>query len=736
MSCCAGSGFRSGIPVRTVGIGCAVAVLILVCVRHRSLLARSSRAALGNAAGWVIGFCLLYVLAYLFTMPPATDEYLPLAWSGNIDLLHYLLYARQSLDLEPSNLAGFSFFGYVYLQTPGVFYVLGGFSMLFGADLMSSMMPMQLAVTALVGVLVARVSHAVFRMSVASALVIGGIFISGPFFRYVASAYFLSTLMSMPILLYLLWTTVAYRPQRWLDVPVAIRFGSAYVLLLFIYPFLFFVALAAQTGAVALRFGADLQTGEVGWSSWRDAGRKTVPTVCAMLAPLGVLVLVLRQRLEWVLDMVLGLSEPGVAGWPLDMISPLAILGLPGTVGDIGQVWSPAGQAWAIGGFCTIGVMCGLLYFGLFRGRTTPGQRTFAGLAGASFVSYSAYFVVVDQSYQQWKLASYSTLPLSFVVLSTAVWLCRQSPTFARVTRTTLGRHSRMALLVTGGVGLIGGNLWMHALGDAALVRFPATLRNIAMVDALPFFREMSIEMDPDPANVPTMLALHFLPSKRVHVVGPTFFPNEPLALEHVSRLRPHLMQNYGCQGIGHDETVTVPGVGCLLLAPPSLALDTVYPFNSSFLFVAERRLGQREPDGRWNIDSTVHLNLMADPRRVGVGREVHVNLRLSPYLAPDTSGQRAMFSWGAGRRAEVRLYPDFPKSTNTLYLYILRAKLSVRPAQVDGIYVNIISHGSTPARTRACSDTTPRPDALYRALSRLDAVSDQAHVNVTHCQI
>ena len=81
-------------------------------------------------------------------------------------------------------------------------------------------------------------------------------------------------------------------------------------------------------------------------------------------------------------------------------------------------------------------------------------------------------------------------------------------------------------------------------------------------------------------------------------------------------------------------------------------------------------------------------------------------------------------------------LYPDFPKSTNTLYLYILRAKLSVRPAQVDGIYVNIISHGSTPARTRACSDTTPRPDALYRALSRLDAVSDQAHVNVTHCQI
>ena len=35
---------------------------------------------------------------------------------------------------------------------------------------------------------------------------------------------------------------------------------------------------------------------------------------------------------------------------------------------------------------------------------------------------------------------------------------------------------------------------------------------------------------------------------------------------------------------------------------------------------------------------------------------------------------------------ASIGLYPDFPKSTNTLYLYILRAKLSVRPAQVGYI--------------------------------------------------
>ena len=650
-------GIQFGIPVRTVAIGCAIAVLAAVGVRHRWFRGiLRSRAARDHAAGWVIGFCLLYVLAYLFTMPPATDEYLPLAWSGNVDLLNYLTYTRHLLDLEPSNHVGFGYLDDRYLQTPAVFYLLGGFSLLFGPDLMSAVMPVQFAVTALIGVLVARVSHAVFGMSVAAALVIGGVLISGPFFRYVSAGYFLSTLMSTPILLYLLWTTVAYRPQHWLDAPLAIRFGSAYVLLLIIYPFLFFVGLAAQMGAVVLMFGADLQPGEGIWSSWRDAGRKTGRTMCAILAPLGVLVLVFRQRLEWALDMVLSLSQPGVAGWPLDVISPLALLGLPGTLADGGQVESPAERAWAIGIFCTIAAMLGLLYSGRFRQRTTPAQRTFAGLAGVFFISYCGYFLVVGQSYQQWKLASYSALPFSFVVLATGACLFRQSGVFARVTRTALGRRSGTVLLVTVGVGLIGGNLVMHALGDADLLRFPGALRNIDMVDDLPYFREMSVEMELEPSDFQTVLALHFLPSKRVHVVSTVFTPHEPLSLEHISRLRPHLIQNYGCAGVGHDETITVPGVGCLLLAPPSLALDTVYPLNGSFLFVELRRMGEREPDGRWNTDSTVFLNLMADPRRVRVGREIYVNLRLSPYLAPETPRQRAVFSWGTGRQAEVSL--------------------------------------------------------------------------------
>ena len=42
-------------------------------------------------------------------------------------------------------------------------------------------------------------------------------------------------------------------------------------------------------------------------------------------------------------------------------------------------------------------------------------------------------------------------------------------------------------------------------------------------------------------------------------------------------------------------------------------------------------------------------------------------------------------------QRVYFWLYPDFPKGINTMYPYILRGKLSVRPAQVGGIDVNTL---------------------------------------------
>jgi hypothetical protein len=536
--------------------------------------------------------------------------------------------------------------------------------MLFDQDPLRAAMPAQFALTALIGVFAARISRSVFTVSRASALAIACIVVSGPFFRYVVGSYFLSTLMSTPILLYLLWTTVTCRSRGFLDAGLAIRFGSAYVLLLFMYPFLLFAGVAAQSAAIVLTLIAEFQSGGGGWPAWREAGRNAGRTVFTVLVTLGLLVLCLPQRLAWSLDMVRSLSQKGVAGWPLDMISPLAILGLPGTMTDRIQcaschgieVASPAYRALAAAVFCAVALTLGCLYFWRFRQQTTPAQRTLVGLASGSFILYCAYFFSLGPSYQQWKFASYSALPLSFVVLAGGLHLFQRSKAFARVNQTALGNRLATALLAVAAMGVVGGNLLWHSLSDPVLLRFSGTLRNIEKVDKLPFFRELSVWMSDQPNGFPTWLALYFLPTKRVHVVSSIFRPNEPLSFEQISRQRPLLIQDYGCEGVGHDDTITVPGVGCLLLAPPSLALATPYPFNGSFLFIDLEGIDARESWGRWNLRSTALLKLTADLRRIQVYPDTYVNLLLSPYLPPGKTRQRLVFSWGANQHAEASM--------------------------------------------------------------------------------
>ena len=101
---------------------------------------------------------------------------------------------------------------------------------------------------------------------------------------------------------------------------------------------------------------------------------------------------------------------------------------------------------------------------------------------------------------------------------------------------------------------------------------------------------------------------------------------------------------------------MTVPGVGCLLLNPPSLALDTVYPFNRSYLFVDMPGMDMREAWGRWNRRTAVQLVLTADVRRTRIDQNAFVNLLLKPFRLPARGHQRLVFSWGANRHADAEL--------------------------------------------------------------------------------
>jgi hypothetical protein len=187
-------------------------------------------------------------------------------------------------------------------------------------------------------------------------------------------------------------------------------------------------------------------------------------------------------------------------------------------------------------------------------------------------------------------------------------------------------------------------------------MQFPGALHNLTKVDELPYFRDLAVQMNDEALGLDNYFAVYFLPTKRLHVVSSRFRPNEPLSLERISRQQPFLIQNYSCDEVGADETVEEPGIGCLLLAPPSLAIGTKYHFNRNLLFITMEGLDGREPWGRWNRRSSVLLKLTADPRRTEVYQDNYVNLLLSPLLTQGMRRQRLVLSWGANRHAQLSL--------------------------------------------------------------------------------
>jgi hypothetical protein len=210
-------------------------------------------------------------------------------------------------------------------------------------------MPMQFACTGLIGLIVARMSHAVFRIPRLWAVAIGCLLVSGPFFRYIEGNFFLSTLMSLPVLLHLLWIAAAARPGRRLLEPSAVvRLGAHYVLLLFMYPSFLFAGLALQAVVLGLVALASIQSESAGRAAWvthlEQAGRSAAAAAVAC----GVLIAIVPDHFEWSLRSARYLTRPGVAGWAMDLISPLAVFGGPGTSA---ASRSAIRRAWGIGAY-------------------------------------------------------------------------------------------------------------------------------------------------------------------------------------------------------------------------------------------------------------------------------------------------------------------------------------------------------------------------------------------------
>ena len=221
-----------------------------------------------------------------------------------------------------------------------------------------------------------------------------------------------------------------------------------------------------------------------------------------------------------------------------------------------------------------------------------------------------------------------------------------------RVIKSATDRRLSTALPTYAIVALVIGNLVVDAIRDPASARVTAAWRGMEQVNQMPF-GGLTLKMSDGLDSLSTAIALYYLPAKRTTVIGPEVSDRE-LSHDAVSRQTPMFIQDFGCAGAGHDDTVAVDQIGCLILSPPTATLGTRYPFNRRFLFLTYDGLTARTPEGRFNTRSTLALKVMADPQRARLDAARYLNLLVSPRMSPGGKAHTLVFTWGRHPRTTL----------------------------------------------------------------------------------
>lgn len=221
-----------------------------------------------------------------------------------------------------------------------------------------------------------------------------------------------------------------------------------------------------------------------------------------------------------------------------------------------------------------------------------------------------------------------------------------------RVRVPAADRNLASALVRYIAVGVIVGNVAVQIVRAPAPKNWSGAWRQLGEAGRLPF-RGLTLKVADQPNGLSTALAMYYMPGRNPRVIGRGVALDQ-LPFEDVSRQEPLFIQNFGCEGVGHADTVSAPGVGCLLMAPPSIAVGASYPFNRTYLFFEFDRMSTRDPGGRWNSEPSVNFRITADPQRERLDRDTYINFRVNPFLPAAAPPLRLLVRWGRDRSGEV----------------------------------------------------------------------------------
>ena len=587
-------------------------------------------------------YSIFYALAYCFLAPPVSREFLPIVIVGNNDILNYLNLTSYLQRLGPSNIAGYTLVAEFYEQTPAVFYVLGAISLFFNGDVMQAAMPALFATVALIGCTVQRLSRSIFAVSAPVATCIAAVLIAGPFFRHIVGNYFLSQLLGTLAVLVLIGTTTELlekQPAPRLATLVLLMSPYQYLIFYF-YPSLLVISIGLQIailGAFYWLFPSLLDGRRPGVAkAWQPIARWIAAVACC-LAVVALLDLGhFRESIKWITRL-----STMRAGWPLDFISPASIAGFPFSL----ELHRPMSKGLSIAALICLTIVIAYLY-SKDRGDRARIGKSILLLATLAYGGYFVYFLLLGPSYQQWKLASYLPMTLSWVLWSAAVATGFPAQFMSRASGALRKAWGR-AFFLTLFLALVTWNLFIHVRADPSPNTFSANYANLRSLDMIGGWQDVDVKMA---GYTSTFFPVYFIPHKTLHLMSPSYYPMESLKVDEISPQRPFFVERGICEA-GDPREIAVIGVGCLYLHTPFMKIGPRYEIGQIPTLVSNG-LSMPEPEGRWSDGRSVELSFQVDGNQLASNPNGFINLNVAPFLHSRIDGQRVVVTWGDRRVA------------------------------------------------------------------------------------
>jgi hypothetical protein len=338
---------------------------------------------------------LIFILVYIIYKLVAENVKFPIILTGNNDIFFYSKYSEIVLN-QPigNNVVGFDYYKTMAVdQTPLAFFLISLVSFLFNKPAYEIIGLPVILITSIVGYNIFIICNFLLKNNKFLNLLIAVIYITSSIYLYIVENYFLAQLISIAIFLYCYRYLIIRQGEFYQKILILSMAGYLQIMnypTAFIpFNFLLFIPLLVKY----IKFG-----------DYKNYTPLLIMPISAFLSLIISIFLDYEHTLEMVKRIIYLSSVKG--GWVLKLVNPLEFFMLPS--------FSPidAGNIYFKVAIYLLIIICTTIAY--VKAGTLRIKIVTASFLSSTLI-YISYWLIIGDSYQQWKLATIILVPFIFL---------------------------------------------------------------------------------------------------------------------------------------------------------------------------------------------------------------------------------------------------------------------------------------------------------------------------------